>query len=59
MTPPFVVAFIGTAGASIVDVSDDIDDANRKARERAAKYPGTKYVVYALKHLHFAPPPSN
>ena len=59
MTPPYVVAFIGTAGASIVDVSDDIDDANRKARERAAKYPGTKYVVYKLRHVHFAPPSSN
>ena len=55
MTPPFVVAFIGTAGLAFVDTADDIDDANRKARERAAKYPGTKYVVYALKYVHFAP----
>lgn len=56
MTPQYVVAFIGTAGASIVGSYDDIDQANKDARERAAKFPGTKYVVYTLKHVHGAPP---
>ncbi len=56
MTPTYIVAFIGTAGASIVGTHDDIDQANKDARERAAKFPGSKYVVYTLKHVHFAPP---
>lgn len=59
MTPPYVVAFIGPSGLTFVDVLDDIDDANRKARELAAKFPCTRYLVYALKHVHGATAPAS
>ena len=54
MTPPYVVVFIGTIGASIVGAHDDIDEANKDARQRAAQYPGRRYVVYVLRHVHCA-----
>lgn len=58
MTPTYIVALIGAIGASIVGAHDDIDEANKDARQRAAQYPGRRYVVYTLKHVHWAPAPA-
>ena len=59
MTPTYIVVLIGAIGASIVGTHDDIDEANKDARQRAAQYPGRRYVVYVLKHVHLAPAPAS